>query len=73
MKEDTLMLRKLFSAHVYYLQNIILEIFFLNIFTNFSQFSNFQWDNDGGDVGGDCDGDGQLWDPKLTETIPNIY
>ena len=26
-----------------------------------------------GDVGGDGDGDGRLLDPKLTETIANIY
>ena len=45
------------------------EIFFLNIFPNLSQFSEFEWDNDDGDVGGDD----QFWDPKLTETIPNIY
>ena len=34
-------------------------------FPNFSQFSKFQWDNDDGDD------DGQLCDPKLTETIAN--
>ena len=33
----------------------------------------FQWDKYDGDVGGDSDGDGQLWGPKLTETIANIY
>ena len=32
---------------------IFLEIFFKNIFPNFSQFSEFQWDNGDGDVGGD--------------------
>ena len=30
-----------------------LEIFFKNIFPNFSQFSEFQWDNGDGDIGGD--------------------
>ena len=45
------------------------------IFPNFSQFSEFHWDNDDGDVGSDGDGDsnGQLWGLKLTETIPYIY
>ena len=38
---------------------IFLEIFFKNIFPNFSQVSEFQWDNGDGDVGGDGDGDGQ--------------
>ena len=47
--------------------------FFSNCFSNFCQFSEFQWDKDDGDVGGDGDGDGQLWGLKLTETIPNIY
>ena len=50
-------------------------LFFLNIFliffTNFNQFSEILVDNVDGDVGGD--GDGQLLDPKLTETIANIY
>ena len=32
---------------------IFLEIFFKNIFPNFSQVSEFQWDNGDGDVGGD--------------------
>ena len=32
---------------------IFLEIFFKHIFPNFSQFSEFQWDNGDGDVGGD--------------------
>ena len=49
---------------------IFLRIFF-SFFppSNFSQFSEFQWDKDNGDVGGDR----QLWGPKLTETIPNIH
>ena len=32
---------------------IFFEIFFKNIFPNFSQVSEFQWDNGDGDVGGD--------------------
>ena len=32
---------------------LFLEIFLKNIFPNFSQFSEFQWDNGDGDVGGD--------------------
>ena len=54
---------------------IFLKIFLSKYFSNFCQFSKFQWDKDDGDVGGDGDGDvdGQLWGPKLTETIPNIY
>ena len=34
-------------------KSIFLEIFFKNIFPNFSQFSEFQWDNGDGDIGGD--------------------
>ena len=46
-------------------KNLESEIFFSNCFSNFCQFLEFQWDKD--------DGDGQLWGPKLTETIANIY
>ena len=52
---------------------IFLKIFFSKCLSKFGQFSEFQWDKDDGDVGGDGDDDGQLWGPKLTETIPNIY
>ena len=41
---------------------------------NFFSINFFLWilvDNVDGDAGGD--GDGQLLDPKLTETIANIY
>ena len=47
--------------------------YFLDFFTNFNQFSEILVDNVDGDIGGDGDGDGQLLDPKLTETIANIY
>ena len=60
---------------IYFEKNseISLKIFLSKIFSNFCQFSKFQWDKDDGDIGGDGDGDGQLWGPKLTEIIPNIY
>ena len=52
---------------------IFLKIFVSKYFSNFCQFSKFQWDKDDGNFGGDGDSDGQLWSPKLTETILNIY
>ena len=52
----------------FFLKYVFFSIFSL---TNFNQFSEILVDNVDGDVGGD--GDGQLLDPKLTETIANIY
>ena len=57
-------LKKYFKNHKYYPQYICFGVcfekktFFLeklkkNIFPNFSQYSEFQWDNGDGDVGGD--------------------
>ena len=63
--------KQYFKNHKYYSQyiylnisenkkpQIFLEIFFKNIFPNFSNFSEFHWDNGGGGGDGVGDGDGQ--------------
>ena len=85
IKKNTKQLKKMFEKNKQYHQylnfdicfekksEIFLETFFSTCFSNFCQFPEIHWDKYDGDVGGDSDGDGQLWGPKLTETIANIY
>ena len=47
---------------------IFLEIFFSKCFSNFCQFSEFQWDKDDGDVGGD----GHEGAPNVTKITYNM-